>query len=195
MREGPGGTGVWRKAAWGPHLDLFVLDCRGERAPGQMVSPEQLAWLTQGLRASTARFKLVLVSVHMTDHFELMSIIADKDRWQGYPQQRVDVVLAAAEVPGVVFITGDMHFGSVQRVDPAGGPGAGLYEIAAGPSGSRLFPVDGVAQAMGGLPAQYETIVEDWSWCDIELDPGTGEVMVRFVGDDGTDIASQRFVV
>lgn len=195
MSVGAAGSGIWRQVSWGPDVDLFLLDCRGERSEGKIVSDAQLTWVTQGLRASTARFKLVIASVHVTDHFELLGVIADTDRWQGYPSQRAELLLAASEVPGVLFITGDMHFGAVQRVDPEGGVGAGLVEIAAGPSGSRLFPILDVAELAGGPPAQYLTLLDTWSWSEIELDPGTGSVLVRFVGDDGSVLAEQTLSV
>lgn len=186
MGPGLGGSGVWRSVRWGDVAEFFVLDCRGERHGNGLVSPEQLAWFERAMAASTAVFKVVLSSVHLTDHTELFSVVQEADRWQGHPSQRASLVATCVNTPGTLVITGDMHFGAVQRVD-AEGPGNGLWEIAAGPSGSRLIPLAGILE-ITGMPAQYELLVEAWSWCDLRLDPNTLRVSVDFIGDDGAVI-------
>jgi alkaline phosphatase D len=193
---GPGGSGVWRQLRYGP-VDVFVLDCRGERhVDGAMMSDEQLDWFVEALQASDASFKLVMTSIHATDHTAFIGAVQDVDRWQGYPEQRARLITAAASVPGTFFVTGDMHYGAVQRLDAEGGPGADLYEIAAGPGGSRIFPVLDVAAVGGGdLPPQYETMLQTWTFSVIDLDPGTGEVHVQFIDDDNTVAAEQTFVL
>ncbi|HHO52927.1 MAG TPA: hypothetical protein ENK18_19140 [Deltaproteobacteria bacterium] len=188
QRRGSGGSGLWRRLSWGPDLDLFLLDCRGERDGAQIVSEEQLAWITAELRASSATFKVVASSVHLTDHDALMGEAQAQDRWQGYPAQRDVLLEAAVEVPGVVVLTGDMHYGALQRVDPVDGPAAELREIAAGPAGSGLFLVEALAALRGEVPPQYEILVEDWSSCLCVLDPGLGTLTVSFIADDGSVI-------
>ncbi|MEZ4322271.1 MAG: alkaline phosphatase D family protein [Myxococcota bacterium] len=185
MRLGPGGTGIWRTLRFGATLELFVLDCRGERSPGKIMSDTQLDWLVAALQASEAHFKVVLTSVHATDHFELIGVVQDEDRWQGYTAQRAALITAAAAVPGTVFVTGDMHYGAVQRLDPEGGAGADLREIAVGPAGSTLFPVPAIMELGGGPLPQYETVIDDWTFSVIDFDPGLGTVRVQFVDDAG----------
>jgi len=195
MRVGPGGSGLWRKLSWGV-VDLFVLDCRGERSVGKIVSDDQLDWITSELAASPAQFKIVLASVHVTDHYDLLSSVAADDRWQGYPAQRDAFVAAIAAVPGVFVVTGDMHYGAAQRIDPEGGAGAEQWEIAAGPAGSTLFDVEAVAGIGGGtLPAQYEVLIDTWSSCLFVADPGLGTLTVQFVGDDGAVLAEKIWTV
>ncbi len=185
MRVGPGGNGLWRKLGWGV-VDVFVLDSRGERSKGKIVSDEQLAWLQEELHASEAAFKIIMASVHVTDHYDLMSTGAADDRWQGYPAQRDALIAAIVEVAGVFVVTGDMHYGGVQRIDPEGGPAADRWEIAAGPAGSSLFPLSAVAQIGGdGVPAQYDAVIEDWTSCLFVADPGLGTLTVQFIGNDG----------
>jgi alkaline phosphatase D len=191
QREGPGGSGVWRALSWGDVIDIVVLDCRGERTDGRIVSEEQLAWALDTLRDSSATFKLLLSSVHLTDHLALFDVLQQEDRWQGYPEQRLPLVQACAEVPGVLVITGDMHYGGVQRLDPAGGPAADVWEIAAGPSGSSLFPVGAVADLLAEIPEQYEDLIEDWTTCLFDADPGTGTLTLRFVNDAGERVVER----
>lgn len=191
QRRGPGGSGVWRKVSWGRVLDLFVLDSRGERDLDRIVSEEQLAWVLDGLRASEATFKLVLCSVHLTDHLALFGPLNEIDRWQGYPEQREPLVAACAEVPGTLVITGDMHYSGLQRLDPEGGPGHDVWEVAAGPGGSSLFLVNAIGEILGGMPEQYDVALDTWSSCRLVLDPGLRTVTVQFVGDAGEVLAER----
>lgn len=186
--QGPGGA-LWRKVSWGAILDVFVLDVRGERdlEAGQILSPTQLAWFIEALGASTARFKVVMTSVHFTDHQDLFGSLQASDRWQGFPEQRQAALEAALAVPGVLWLTGDMHYGGVCRVAPAGQPGFEQFEVAAGPSGSFLNEL----VAFYEPSEQYLTFIADWSWCLLELDPGTGQVRVQFIGDAGQVLAEQ----
>ncbi|MCA9567674.1 MAG: alkaline phosphatase D family protein [Myxococcales bacterium] len=191
QRRGP--VGFYRTHRWGDDLEVFLLDCRSERAPGQMVSEEQLAWLETKLPASTARFKIVVSSLHVTDHYPILANIRVNERWQGYPDQRARLVSLLASVPGSFVITGDMHFGSVQHLDPEG-PGATVVEVAAGPSGSTLLPIEQMVELrVEGLPSHYALVLESWSWCLFELDPGTGGVSVQFIGDTGEVLAAHAF--
>ena len=193
---GPGGSQVWRTLRYGP-VELFVLDCRGERSvDNAMMSQLQLDWLVDALQASDAPFKLILTSIHATDHTAFIGTVQEGDRWQGHPEQRAQLVTAAAAVPGVLFVTGDMHYGAVQRLDAEGGPGADLYEVAAGPGGSRIFPVLDVAAVGGGeVPPQYETMLQTWTFSVLDFDPGTGEVHVQFIDDDNQLAAEQTLVL
>ena len=146
------------------------------------------------MAASTAVFKLVLTSVHLTDHTELFSIAQEQDRWQGHPEQRARVVATCVNTPGTLVISGDMHFGAVQRVDPEGAPGQDLWEVAAGPSGSRIAPAAQIAE-VAGFPAQYDLLLEAWTWCDLRLNPGDRTVTVDFVGDDGSILDSRELAL
>jgi phosphodiesterase/alkaline phosphatase D-like protein len=191
QRTGPAG-GMWRTLRWGATLDVFVMDCRGERGPGwpQMVSPEQLEWLTQELAASTATFKVVLNSVQVTDWSPVLATAASDDRWQGYPEQRAALLEAAEGVSGVLFVTGDLHFGALTRVGQAGETGEDLWEVMAGPAGSR---VNGVPGFFTGDRTQFPILVtEGWSWCRLVADAGLGTLLVEFRDDDDVVVASQE---
>jgi alkaline phosphatase D len=185
MRLGPGGSRFWRAVRLGP-VALFVADCRGERTPGRIVSDEQLEWLVAGLARSDATFKVVLVSVHAADHAAVMGPIQAEDRWQGYPAQRDALVAAAEASPGTLFLTGDMHYGAIQKLAPAGAPGAEVLEIAAGPAGSTLFALDTIlGLASEEVRAQYLDVLEDWSWARLTFDPGERSVRVELIDGEG----------
>lgn len=189
QREGPSG-GLWRAVRFGPDLELFVLDCRSERDPDapKIMSDAQLAWAIDAIKASDARFKLVLTSVHITDHSPLFGSLEAKDRWQGYEAQRLALLDGVSGVEGVVFITGDMHYAGVQIPSDAGVPGSDRLEIMAGPSGSRINEL----VAFFEPHERYPLLIAAWCWALIELDPGVGEVYVRFIGDDGAILGEHR---
>ena len=182
-REGTGGSGVWRRLQWGQTLDVFVLDGRAERdaARGEYLSPEQYTWLVDGVRGSSARFKIILNSVPITDLNALFSNLGAEDRWEGYPEQRAQLLEDLAGVAGVLWVTGDVHFGQVGYVDPEGGVAESVVEVLTGPVGS----FQNVAADLFVGDPQYLWMSSAWNWCRFDCDPVAGTVRVTHVGDDG----------
>jgi len=180
---GSGGVGIWRVLRWGETLDLFVLECRAERVPAEAryISDAQLQWLIDGVQSSTARFKIILNSVPITDLNAIYSSLGAEDRWDGFPLTRAALVEAVAGVEGVLFVSGDVHYAQVGYVDPAGGVGEALYEVFTGPAGSFA---NVAADLFVGDP-QYLWLSSAWNWCRFECDPVAGTIRVTHVGDDG----------
>jgi len=187
-RQGGGVTGLWRKLSWGDALDLFVLDCRSERLNGNYVSPEQLAWLEQGLQASTATFKAIVNSVPIFDFAgTVMQTLGVEDRWQGFPAQRTQILqhIRNQGIPGVVWLSGDVHFGAIGQVDVDGGPGDDQWDVLCGPSGSAINPAAYVMEESAHMPV----LVADFSTTLFEADPTAGTLRCRFIGNDGQPLA------
>ncbi|MSP55995.1 MAG: hypothetical protein EXR69_10385 [Myxococcales bacterium] len=187
QRAGPTG-GIWRTLSWGAVADVYVLDCRGERAaPDQYISAEQLTWIKEQVSASTARFKIIVTSVPISDYFDMLGTAQIDDRWQGYPAQRDDLLTALGSVPGVLWLGGDFHMGAVASLDPpgSGGPAEGQWEVLVGPAGSTL---NVLAELYEDTTGQFPVLFAAWNVTRLRLDPGTGEVRVTFVGDDGAPI-------
>ena len=181
QRQGAEGQ-IWRKVSWGP-VDFFVLDCRGERTGGDYVSRAQLDWLKAALSESTARFKVILNSVPITDlsFIPVVGDIAAEDRWQGFPAQREELVAHCADIPGVFFVSGDFHVGAAALIDPADSPGGHLLEVLAGPGGS---PVDS-AYSLIAEGDRIVRVVPDHNVTVFTCDPATGELTVEWIGNDG----------
>ena len=189
IKDGGGRFKIWRKLEWGKTIDLFVLDCRGERTGENYISVEQMDWLKDGLSNSTARFKVILNSVPITD---LSAIVGDAlagDRWQGYGVQREEILshVEDSHIDGVLWVSGDVHYGQVGRVSTEGEVGDTQWEVFTGPGGSRINPV---AQLFEGDP-QYVEMIPEWNWVRFRFDPLLGVVTVTFVSDSGSDIYSQ----
>lgn len=187
-RVGPGGTGIWRQLSWGAVMDLFVLDCRGERDGEQYLSTEQMDWFKAALSASSARFKVVLNSVPITDLTAFIGDAAASDRWQGHPAQRAEILEHIRDngITGVLWLSGDLHYASAGPVDPPGGTADDQWEVLVGPGGSTL---NVSAELFEGDP-QWPVMFAAWNTTLIRLDPGTGKVLVRWVGDEGEDLDS-----
>jgi phosphodiesterase/alkaline phosphatase D-like protein len=188
-REGPGGTGIWRSLRWGRSIEIFVLDSRGETRDGNYVSPQQMDWLKTALSASPSRFKLIMTSVPITDVSDLVGNFLSSERWQGYPEQRREILdhILAEGIEGVLWIAGDFHYGQVARVDPPGGASAAAFEVQVGPSGSHLSPIAVLYEPN----EQFLHFVSTWNYVDFLADPLAGTIEVRFIDDDGAILAEQ----
>ncbi len=194
-REGGGDFGLWRKLSWGAVADIFVLESRGARiaAEGVYLSPEQMEWLKSGLATSTSRFKLIVNSVPIGDFTEMLGDAEAADRWQGFPEQRAEILghIEDQGIDGVLWISGDMHFGSVIWVSPEGELGADQREVMVGPAGStrmaavELFPEGG----------QYTELLGLWNSVTFGLDATLGTVLVRFYGDEGEILAEHTLAL
>jgi alkaline phosphatase D len=102
---------LYRRLAWGPLVDIFVLDCRSYRSPQSYTGPgktmlgeRQKAWLLSGLAASTAVFKIVVSSVPFLVSTRL-------DSWHGYQDEALEIlaVLKRDGVRNVIVLSADIH--------------------------------------------------------------------------------------
>ncbi len=130
----PGVPGVFGMVTLGD-VDLFLLDNRFHRYPNRypprpekaMFGRAQLEWLKQALVSSRAPFKVVAAGGQFwntANRFEA---------FHNYPaeQKALADFLLEANVPGVMFLSGDRHFGGLWRIER---PGAyPLYEFTSSP--------------------------------------------------------------
>lgn len=182
QREGPGGTGIWRRLDWGRTLSIIVLDSRGERTDDVYISSEQMDWLKHQLANRTTTFALILSSVPFTDFSPLLGNTQAEDRWQGYPQrEELLQFLDDEDIRGVVFVSGDFHFGEVCHVSPQGELGDHIVEVLVGPGGSFINPMGGM------IPQgpQFMLGLSQWNYTEFICDPHLGTMAISFVGDEG----------
>ncbi|MBK9030975.1 MAG: alkaline phosphatase D family protein [Myxococcales bacterium] len=108
----------YRSWRWGLLCECFLLDCRAYRSANDapdgptktMLGAEQRAWLVDGLRASTATFKLVFTSVPLDYGVGV-------DHWATFAVERDGILdeLAAAGVAGLLFLSADQHWFAAHR--------------------------------------------------------------------------------
>jgi len=105
----PGAPGCFGRFRLGD-VEVFLVDSRYHRRAvkgnAQMLGARQFEWLCEGLRASTARYKLVMSSVQWGR--------VKLDSWN-HPsfhqpeRDRIFAFIAEHEIPGVVLASGDVH--------------------------------------------------------------------------------------
>jgi len=134
----PDVPGIFGRARWGD-VDIFLLDDRWYRSangaldgPGKtMFGAQQLEWLRNALIYSKAPIKLVVNGSQMwnkVNRFEGWNHFATEQRafadW-----------LLAQKIDGVIFLSGDRHFGELLKIDRAGT--YPLHEFTSSPLTSR----------------------------------------------------------
>ena len=181
-------TRIWRSYRWGLTAEFFVVDARGERKPSTMdtdaaqyLSPDQMAWLRAGLLASEATFKIILHGVAFTDM--PWQYPAAGDRWEGYDAQRAQLIDTLEEVDGVLFISGDFHFGSVQTIEPPGNLLDYIPEVLVGPAAQ--FGNPGMLLLSFNDQFPYLTLTNNYTRFTADPMADPPEVTVEFVAGDG----------
>jgi phosphodiesterase/alkaline phosphatase D-like protein len=187
---------LWRNTRWGQAAELFILDTRSERKPStrkgpdaQYLSPEQLAWLKEGLRSSDAVFKFVVNSVPIGE-FPGKRGKGASDRWEGYAAQRRELLDFIHEngLTGVWFLSGDFHVGAAGRVGPKGTPDFDLPEVLVGPGAAK--------KKSKGEPTssdQHEFMTAQNSYTVFRADPVSKTLDVTFIGEDGQPLFQRRY--
>ena len=184
---------VWRSFRWGKTVEVFLLDCRSERRSSQnlYISVEQMDWLKEGLENSEAVFKVIMNSVPIT---EMPWYIPEKsDRWQGWADQRTEILdHIVNEVEGVVWLTGDFHFGGIMKVGVVDSPHHELYEIMVGP-GAQLgnpawIPLFNDPEVKGQFP--FLTGFSNYTRFSLQPESDPPSITVEFVAGSGGIIHS-----
>jgi phosphodiesterase/alkaline phosphatase D-like protein len=194
MTQGTLGSTLWRRITWGDAVDVFVLDCRGERVDGRYLSADQMDWLKDGLVSSTARFKIICNSVPITDMDDVYFGVAAGDRWDGHPDDRSELLdhIQDHAIEGILFIAGDFHWGASCSVGRPGTAHDNLREVFCGPGGSAINPL----LIVFNPPADhYDLVVKRFNYVGFECDPDAGTIRLAFIGDDGAVIDQQVLTV
>jgi alkaline phosphatase D len=151
---------LYRSVRYGANLELFILDTRSYRSrnadrdgPAKtMLGPAQLKWLLDGLRSSTATWKVIATSVPLSIPKGGGLTVPGYDGWAGGPdgtgfererQIIVDTILGH-KVRNVVFLAGDVHYVQANAYDPDGDGMPDFHEFIAGPlsaaTGRMVYP-------------------------------------------------------
>jgi alkaline phosphatase D len=132
---------VYRKIAYGPHLDVFMLDMRSYRGPNaenmdtrygpasHFLGPEQVAWLKRELLNSRATWKVIAADMPIG-----LLVVYDGDRkWgseavaqgdSGPPRGReleiADLLsfIKRSNIRNTVWLTADVHYTAAHYFDP-----------------------------------------------------------------------------
>jgi alkaline phosphatase D len=144
---------LYRRVRYGADLELFILDTRQYRSrnanpdgPAKtMLGAAQLAWLLDGLRTSTATWKVIVTSVPLSIPKGGDATVPGNDGWAGGPdgtgfewERRVMVdTILSSKLKNVVFLAGDVHLAQVNAYDPDRDGVIDFHEYVTGPLSAR----------------------------------------------------------
>jgi alkaline phosphatase D len=136
----PDWPAVWFKMRIGA-VECFMLDGRYYRenpfgTNPSMLGPVQKQWLLEGLRESTAVFKLIVSPVAWADDAKVREetgpngeVLYATDTWAGFKGERGEIFdfLAENDISGVLLLSADRHRADLRRIKrPNGYP---LYDL------------------------------------------------------------------
>ena len=140
---------LYRSVRYGADLELFILDTRQYRSrngdpdgPNKtLLGAAQLRWLLDGLRASTATWKVIATSVPLSIPKGGGASVPGNDGWAGgsdgtgFERERQVIVdaIIGQKLKNVVFLGGDVHYVQANAYDPNGDGTPDFYEFIAGP--------------------------------------------------------------
>lgn len=142
---GDGRNGIYTSFRYGP-VEMFLLDTRwfsmteaSFANPGEptLLGRAQWQWLMDGLRASTATFKLLACGMIWDDKENIGS-----DDWGTYMHERraLEKFIATHRIPGVVLVGGDIHASRVLRYRSVETVGYNLVQFIASPIHGSVIP-------------------------------------------------------
>ncbi len=125
-------------------VEFFMLDDRYHRDPNEaedrktMFGPGQIDWLKASLKASAATFKVVANGNSMVVDFTTRG-----ERWDNFGTERDDFLkwMFAEAITGVVFIAGDWHVGTLNRLYREGQDTYPLFELLSSNAAVRTDPI------------------------------------------------------
>ncbi|KAL1225082.1 hypothetical protein V5N11_019214 [Cardamine amara subsp. amara] len=130
-------AGVYASYTYGPpnrKVKVIVLDTRYHRDPlrsdGSILGDAQWGWLEKELRASRSEITIIGSSVQVISNLSATTgPLFYMESWGRFPKERKRLfkLIADTKRDGVIFISGDVHFGEITRYDcSAGYP---LYDV------------------------------------------------------------------
>jgi len=154
-RPGP----VHRRIAYGPLLDVFVLDMRTFRGPNTpdrepggapFLGPDQLAWLQDGLRRSRAMWKVIAADMPLglvvPDGSVNIEAVANGDPSAPLGRELEFATLLSGlkrdRVHNVVWLTADVHYTAAHHYEPTHAAFTDFdpfWEFVAGPINAGTF--------------------------------------------------------
>jgi alkaline phosphatase D len=180
------GDRIYRSIPYGPLLELFVLDTRTYRTPNSenrdpkagpaLLGPAQCAWLKEGLRRSTALWKVVAsdmpIGLVITDPARADGRIFF-DAWSngdpggpaGREHETADLLrfIKRQGVANVVWITADVHYAAAHLYHPdraAFKDFAPFWEFVAGPLHAGTF-APGALDRTFGPEVRFRAVPDD----------------------------------
>ncbi|KAM7518048.1 hypothetical protein LguiB_017010 [Lonicera macranthoides] len=165
-------AGVYTSYSFGPvgrQIKVILLDTRYHRDPlrsdGSILGTSQWTWLEKELNGPSSALTIIVSSIQVISNLSATTgPLFYLESWGRFPKERDRLfkLISDSKRDGVVFLSGDVHFGEITRYDCA--TGYPLYDITS----------SGLTQAVEKvIPAPFRFIVRFVAW----LTPTTMRVM------------------
>lgn len=165
-------AGVYASYTFGPvgrRVKVILLDTRYHRDPlssdGTILGDSQWEWLEKELNGTGSAITIIGSSIQVISNLSATTgPLFYMESWGRFPKERNRLfkLIADSKRPGVLFISGDVHFGEITRYDCA--CGYPLYDITA----------SGITQAVEKVvPPPFHLLVRFLAW----FTPSTMRVM------------------
>lgn len=169
-------------------VEFFMLDNRYHRDPNlaqdrrTMFGSDQLTWLKAGLKASTATFKVIA-------NGGTLLVEGTMETWHRFGVERDDFLKWVFEenITGVLFIAGDWHVGTVNRLHRPR-DAYPLYELISSNAAVRAVPVEQMATPRsGGHHQSAAPIISDYNFGALRFSGTRGKrvVTLQIIDDQG----------
>jgi alkaline phosphatase D len=191
---GDGNGGIYTKFRYGP-VEVFLLDTRwyamtepsfaASHKP-TMLGKQQWEWLQQGLKESSAPFKLLASGVIWDDKEN-----SESDDWGTYRHEltAIQQFIGANKIGGVILVGGDIHASRVLRYKTAKVVGYELVQFIASPIHASTIPSLNVYH-----PDLVRSAVEPNVFLLVEVDntESPASLLATLVNKDGERVFSYR---
>ncbi|MBE2231369.1 MAG: alkaline phosphatase family protein [Chitinophagaceae bacterium] len=191
---GENGQGIYTMTSWGD-ADIFMTDNRWWRSADRMkdsvngrpnpakkmLGDQQMEWLKNALLYSNATFKIIAMGS------QALNPVSPYDKWADFPAEYQEFMdfIAANNITGVLFLTGDRHHSEIIRVErPGRYP---LYDITVSPLTSGIHSFGGPEKnnpyRIFGLDEK-----QNYARFDFSGERGKRKLTVQFLGVKGEDL-------
>lgn len=174
-------------------VQVFMLDDRYHRSsndrhdqPKSILGDHQVEWLIDALSSSRATFKIVAVG---------SQFLSDNKRREGFersPEERQRIVdlITQNNIPGVMFMSGDVHFAELSKLEREGT--YPLYEITSSPLSAGLNSSPIYRANSRNVPGT-EYVGHNFGHITVSGARGKRVLTVRIVDAKGKDVWTREF--
>ncbi|WP_448851265.1 alkaline phosphatase D family protein [Corynebacterium sp. 335C] len=210
---------IYRKVPYGPLLDLFVLDMRSYKDAnpdnnssrphdGVVLGEKQLQWLIDGVKASTATWKIIAADLPIGivvpdgedgDQEGVASGAAGAP--DGRENEIARVLTGIRDVANVVWLTADVHYTAAHHYSPDRATYqefSPFWEFVSGPLNAGAFGPNDMDPTFGPEVVYVHAPSEDQQnagpnhdfqhFGEVDIDGTTRELTVRLLTTRGTEL-------
>ncbi|GAB2224792.1 hypothetical protein Droror1_Dr00005569 [Drosera rotundifolia] len=156
-------AGVYTSYTFGPEgrqIKVIILDTRYHRDPlssdGTILGSSQWTWLEKEMHGPPTAITIIVSSIQVVSNISATTApFIQTECWSRFPKERIRFfqLIADSKRDGILFISGDVHYGEMARYDCA--TGYPLYDITS----------SGLTQSVEGtLPSPLRLVVRFLAW-------------------------------